>query len=175
MTEQTYSLTAQHSEQINEIAKALCALQADIPAIPKSKKGHHGFMYADINDVLKAVLPMLQKHGLSFVQSAEIHGGQPYMMTHLMHPASGQWLKGYARMFFQKADNMGYGAAQTYTRRYGLTCLLGICTEEDTDGVLKHPDVEARERGRQPAAKKATSPTPNIPNMNGPDYDENPF
>lgn len=54
----------------------------------------------------------------------------------LSHAESGQWQSSLAVVPLPKADPQGVGISMTYIRRYALSAMLGIVTEEDTDGEL---------------------------------------
>ena len=52
-------------------------------------------------------------------------------MTKLTHTESGQWQSSIAVVPLPKADPQGMGSAITYARRYALTAMLGLVTEDD--------------------------------------------
>ena len=56
------------------------------------------------------------------------------LVTKLTHAESGQWQSSLAVVPLPKADPQGVGISMTYMRRYALSAMLGIVTEEDTDG-----------------------------------------
>ena len=53
------------------------------------------------------------------------------LVTKLVHAESGEWQKSLLVMPLSKTDPQGYGSALTYARRYGLSALVGIVTEDD--------------------------------------------
>lgn len=53
------------------------------------------------------------------------------LMTKLTHTESGQWQSSIAVVPLPKADPQGMGSAITYARRYALTAMLGLVTEDD--------------------------------------------
>lgn len=167
--------TMTHSAEIGEIAKSLCAVQADCPTIPKNRQGY-GYKYCDINDMLVAILPLLKKNDLAIFQSVERLAGQSWMATLLMHK-SGQWMKGLVPYILAKQDMQGVGTAATYSRRYGLAAALGLASDEDTDGV--HP----MDKSKQPPTPAQAKPvykqeTPYVHKPSAPvsnDTDEVPF
>ena len=58
------------------------------------------------------------------------------LVTKLTHAESGQWQSSLAVVPLPKAEPQGVGISMTYMRRYALSAMLGIVTEEDTDGEL---------------------------------------
>jgi N-acetyl-anhydromuramyl-L-alanine amidase AmpD len=129
------------SEQINELAAALCKAQGEFPKIPKNKivdftndRGKRtNYKYADLADVIDAIRPILTKYGLAYSQDfREDDHGRVLLWTILMH-TSGQW-KGGAFPVALGNRQQETGANITYIRRYTLCSALGIQSEEDNDG-----------------------------------------
>lgn len=120
----------------NELATALAKAQTDFPDIPKDKTvtvkmktgGTYSFKYADLATVIKAVRPALTKNGLSVSQLIQ----DSSLETILLH-SSGQTLS--TTVTFQRpGDIKEYGGVTTYLRRYCYCAIIGVSTEEDTDG-----------------------------------------
>ena len=55
-------------------------------------------------------------------------------LNSVTHAESGQWQASLAVVPLPRADPQGVGISMTYIRRYALSAMLGIVTEEDTDG-----------------------------------------
>ncbi len=125
----------QRSEDIKEIVKALNILQAQLkPALFDSKNPHFKSPYASFKSVMDAVRGTLAINGLSFIQGVvETTTGKLYLETVLFH-VSGQWLSAIIPIFIDKFTSQGAGSALTYSKRYGLSCLLGIVADTDDDG-----------------------------------------
>lgn len=136
------------TQNTSEIYSALSAAQGEFPEIPKTKTGH-GYKYADIADILKAVRPILSKHGLCVFQ--EVDGER--LVTTLGHSSGAE----IASVYPLVQDGTGrmnniqrIGAALTYARRYSLTALLGVAADEDIDAS----DVRVDERKPKAAGLK---------------------
>lgn len=134
------------SDSQSELIKALFAAQGEFPIVPKTKKGQAGnrsFLYAPLEDIRDLVQPILRKHGLLLTNSTEGHS----LITRLEHVASGQWREGSMPMNAEHANMQAYGIETTYRRRYAYPMILGLMTEEDTDGdgskVVDQPSKEA--------------------------------
>ncbi len=129
------------SEATNEIATALAAAQGEFTVIEKRKHAKiktnsgrdFGYAYADISDVLAAVLPHLSKHGLSVIQPTSVIEAGLFITTRLMH-ASGQWIESDYPVCSINGDHQKMGGALTYSRRYALCSMLGVSADEDVDG-----------------------------------------
>lgn len=140
-----------HSEQINEISKALVAAQAEFPAIPKTKevlvatqRGSYVFKYAPLEDTLKLLRPVLTKHGLGITQGAD---GEAIVTT-VLH-TSGQWIS-HTMPLLDTANPQQYGAQFTYRRRYSLKAALGIETDDD-DADQSFTD-DGKKKGAKPTS-----------------------
>ncbi len=132
------------SESIKEIAKALSSLQGEIhDAQIDSENPHFKSAYASLESYLKAIRPLMFKHGLSISQG----GNGERLKTYLMH-TSGEYLAFEMILVNEKKTMQGLGSAVSYARRYSLGALLGI-GESDDDGEAERKEKEAQD------AKKA--------------------
>lgn len=143
------------SEQINELATALAKFQAGMGKVHKSEM-HPQFKkpYASITDVIETIQAPLSEVGLSFAQFPD---GQA-LTTILMH-ASGQWIESSYQLNPVKGDPQGWGSAITYARRYALTAILGLGTEDD-DGQTASTPAAKSAPAKQPAPKQEPAPVP---------------
>lgn len=126
------------SESIKALAAALSKAQGEFPSVKKTKTakvGTYSYHYADLADVLAAVVPILSKHEFALVQLPQWDRDKLALEleTSLLH-SSGEWLCGYYPLpTAGKPQEMG--SAITYARRYSVQSLLGISAEEDDDGA----------------------------------------
>lgn len=125
------------SENINELALALIDVQKQMaPATKDGKNPFIGSNYATLNSVMVSCRDILLEHGIWLTQlpvPAPIELGPGYLglMTKLTHAESGQWQSSLTVIPLPKADPQGMGSAITYARRYALTAMLGMITEDD--------------------------------------------
>lgn len=126
------------SDQLNELAKALCIAQGQIKhAVKDSANPFFKSRYADLTSVWDAIREAFQKNGLSVSQIPTTDDdGKPALETVLMH-TSGQWLSGVVPINPIKQDPQGLGSAITYMRRYALQAIAGVCADDD-DGEAAH-------------------------------------
>lgn len=138
------------SESITELAKALVRAQAAFaPAIKDSKNPFLGTRYASLSSVMDASKAALLENGLAVVQCpapAPEHLGQAFigLETKLLHAESGQWISSLAVIPLMKPDPQAMGAAISYARRYALSAMLGIVSEEDNDCETRIPARNGR-------------------------------
>lgn len=123
-----------HSEQLNDLAKALVAAQGEFPTVNKdSNNPFFKSKYAGLPEVMKAAGPTLTKHGLAVSQFVTHEGGDSLLQTYLIHE-SGQFITHAMPLLLTKQDAQGQGSAITYARRYSYMAVLGLVADEDDDG-----------------------------------------
>lgn len=150
---------SQRSEQINELAAALAAAQAEFSAVPKgSDNEFFKSKYADLADVIKTGSPVAAKHGLAVTQWIGFDDKGDVLTTVLLH-TSGQFVSDTMRLHSSKLDRQGnilppdpqaLGSATTYGRRQAYMAALGLVADVDDDGN--------KTRSTAPAAKAASAP-----------------
>ncbi len=145
------------SESITNLAKALSAFQSEIQN-PKNTADNPFYKskYCPLNDVLNLVRPLLSKHGLSVLQSPSGNGSDIIISSILMH-SSGEWIE--PDPLILKADKptaQGAGSAITYGRRYSLSAMLGVSSEDDDDGIHATGKTPITATGVTEKAKKET-------------------
>ena len=150
--------TGYASTEITELAKAMLRVQASLsPALKDRDNPFTHSRYATLNSVMDACRESLLENGIWLAQypvpAPGAALGQLALVSKLTHVESGQWQSSLMLMPLPKADPQGYGSALTYARRYALSTLLGMVTEDDDDG-------EKSKAGDQPpAARKGKKPT----------------
>ena len=124
------------SENIIDLAKALLNVQRTVQPIAKDAENPFTkSWYASLNSVMDACRNALIENGIWLCQYP-VPVEQPNslgLVTKLTHAESGQWQSSLAVVPLPKADPQGMGSAITYARRYALTAMLGMVTE-DNDG-----------------------------------------
>ena len=124
------------SQEVGELAKALINVQRQLQ--PATKDADNPFTkskYATLNSVMDSCREALLSNGIWLCQyPVPAEPGYLGLVTKLTHAESGQWQSSLAVVPLPKADPQGVGISMTYMRRYALSAMLGIVTEEDTDG-----------------------------------------
>ena len=117
---------------MENIAKAL--VKAQLEMITPKKGSVNPFFknkYADLNDVLAAVVPALNNNGIVLLQPLVNIEGKNFVKTVLMHE-SGEVFESLAEIFCKNTnDAQAYGSGVTYARRYSLSSIVGIGSEDD--------------------------------------------
>ena len=123
------------SDNINELATALCKMQGTLEDTAKSSPAYN-YKYSDLSSILTYIRPIMAENGLSVTQLVNGDNvGQIGVETILMH-VSGQWVSTNAAMSVQ-GQNLAQEAGKicTYLRRYSLAAIIGL-TQKDEDAVL---------------------------------------
>lgn len=143
------------SDDTKILAKALIQVQRHL--VPATKDGTNPFTksnYATLNSVMYTCREALLDCGIWLcqypvpVENPNCLG----LMTKLTHADSGQWQASLTVIPLPKSDPQGMGSAITYARRYALTAMLGIVTEDD-DGEAAKIDPKQSVRQAKPAPK----------------------
>ena len=125
------------SETIGKLAEALVKAQSQMkPAIKDSDNPYFKSKYADLASIWDAVRVPLTSNGLCVTQTTDkLEGSSAVTIITILIHISGEWISGSLTLTPVKADPQGVGAAITYGRRFGLSAITGICSEdEDDDG-----------------------------------------
>ncbi len=126
------------SDEVTELAKAMLEVQRAVrPACKDSFNEFTRSKYATLGSVMEACRDTLIDNGI-WVTQFPVDVGVSHtlgLVTKMVHVDSGQWQSSLLVMPLPKNDPQGYGSALTYARRYGLSALVGIVTEDD-DGNL---------------------------------------
>ncbi len=122
------------SDTITEIAKALAEIQKSPLSIKKDAENpHFKQKYATLHSIMAEVEPALTTAGLILIQAPSFLDGVATVTSTLVHVKSGEWISCDAGAP-ATGDAQKVGSAITYLRRYGISSLLSLVTEEDDDG-----------------------------------------
>lgn len=142
----------------DEIAAALAKAQSKIKPPIKNRTVDFTFnnqrtkySYADLADVIEALKIPLTESGLAVIHRMDEGESGLFMVTELLH-SSGQKIS--SRYPLPDPTNMKaqtFGSVLTYARRYSLSMIVGIASEEDDDG-------QAASNNFTPKAKPAPKP-----------------
>lgn len=125
-------------QQLPSLATALIAFQASVPTIHDNDKSFHG-KFANLPGILSTIGPALRLNGLAVLQLPEDINGQPGLRTTLLH-VSGEHVSAVTPLSINSGKNgtQEWGKAVTYSRRYALQAVLGLCVGiEDNDADIE--------------------------------------
>jgi hypothetical protein len=154
----TSSVPSSPSQPLSNLAAALIKFHEAVPTIHDNAESYHGG-FANLPGVLSNIGPALRANGLVVSQLPEDINGQPGLRTTLMH-ISGEHLSAVTPLSINSGKNgtQEWGKAVTYSRRYGLLSVLGLCVgiiDNDADS-----DADAK-----PAAKVEHQQSTTIPGI----------
>lgn len=133
-----------------KLAAALAAFQAEVPKVVKSSKADinpkegrsYTYEYAELGAVNEAVMPLLGRHGLSFLAKPTWVSRPDSTMTFcliykLMHSSGEQEVGLWPLPPPDRATMQSLGSAITYARRYAFQAVTGVAPAagEDDDGA----------------------------------------
>lgn len=141
---------------MKELYKALAAFQQEVPNIYKNAKGYN-YKFADLGEINDIIKPLLAKHGLGYAQPLDGTG----VKTIIFHVESGESIESTVEVpqgvkLNGMNDFQVLGSAITYLRRYSLSSMLGLITDEDADAAgeqVKKPVGTTREDGHEAEIK----------------------
>ncbi len=142
------------SDEIDKLAASLAKFQSKVknPANTANNPFYKS-KYAPLQDILNGVRPLLAENGLSVIQVPGGDGEHITVSTILLH-SSGQYIETEpVTLKVDKVTPQGAGSAVTYGRRYALSAVLGIASEDDDDG-------NAHEKGKPDVTPPKQKPTP---------------
>lgn len=124
------------SESIVEISKAMAKFQSEVKQ--PFKDANNPFFkskYVPLESVVESITSIAPKHGISFVQWASNDDtGRVGVSTMIMH-TSGEYIEfDPVYMNADKNTAQGAGALISYLKRYSLSAVFGITSDQDDDG-----------------------------------------
>lgn len=151
----------QSSDAVDGIISALAQAQLKFRPVSRdrvakvsSARADYTYRYADLASVIASVRPALNEQGIALVQSANVINGDRAVLlqvdTRFLH-TSGQWIGSVLRLPLNDATPQTMGSLLTYLRRYGLSALAGVASEDDDDG---------EQAQKSAATKRATATKP---------------
>lgn len=152
------------SPERGSLAKAMAKAQGDLGPVLKDKTNPaFRSKYADLGAVLEAILPALNRAGLSLIQSPSYDGSLVGVTSILLHE-SGEWMEATLHMKPVKMDPQGIGSCITYARRYAALAIAGAAPEDDDGNAAS----AALDRGQR-VPKVDVGPTDMPPGMSNRD------
>ncbi len=156
----------ENTEKAVEFYKDLASLTNSVVKVGYNAKGY-GYKYADLGGILEVVKPLLRANNFALVQPLEAEkAGELFLTTMLLHE-SGNFLHSIVKIEGVSGSKMSniqaLGAGITYMRRYALSSLLAIATDEDTDAAIPRPTptpTQAPKTGYRPIPKPVKKEAP---------------
>lgn len=123
------------SDSIIELSKALAKFQSEVKQpLKDADNPYFKSKYVPLESVVESIHKTAPQHGLSFVQWAlNDEQGRVGVATLLMH-SSGEYIE-FDPVFMNAEKNtpQGAGSLITYLKRYTLSAVFGITSDQDDD------------------------------------------
>lgn len=110
---------------------------AEMPSVKKDAK--NPFLknsYASLDNIIEAARPVLAKHKLFFMQHVNDNGVETIIVHESGESISSGALKIPAEVAKGLSTAQTMGVSITYAKRYQLAGILGISSDDDTDGQI---------------------------------------
>lgn len=163
------------------LAEALAAFQAELPKLTKDEKAtvkgetkdgrkyDRSYGYADLGQVVEAVLPILGKHGLSITSGTVFIGDSFVLEVTLLHEGGGgERTAVWPLPDPRRSGPQDIGSAMTYGRRYLTLALTGTYPGGEDDDGAKAQSYAQQERWDNARPQQAAKPVSDPP---GPEKD----
>lgn len=133
------------------LIEALQQFQIQCPVIKKTEDNpYFDSKYADLKAIWTVVLPVMTENGLVMTQLVE----GTNLITTIHHLPSKETLSSTFPIGGVIDNPQKFGSGITYARRYAMTTILGVVTDEDDDGNtasgnkkdIKHDSNKAEEK-----------------------------
>lgn len=149
------------------LADALATVQGQLTAVGKDKKVNAGQMrytYADLASVQAAVFPLLSAAGLAWMARPTWDDQGRFVLAYsLLHGPSGEREDGaYPLPDPTRGTPQQAGSAITYAKRYCLSAIVGVATEDD-DGKASSDAAAPRARPAERPADRGPVPPSDDP------------
>jgi hypothetical protein len=127
--------------------ESLSQFQSELPVIEKNKEvqvrmktgGMYTYKYAELSFIWEKIRGVFTKNGFSYSQQIVFENNVNFLETKLFHKC-GHVESSKHRLEYMGNDIKLAGGAISYWRRYALSALLGIVTNEDAEEMMPEED-----------------------------------
>jgi len=154
------------SESITELAKALSNFQGKMTAVKKDATNpFYKSRYATLDTIWESIRKPLSENGLSVAQTMGLTPDNKSVLETTLYHTSGEWISGTQLVNPVKDDPQSLGSAISYARRYSLSALLGVVSDEDDDANIatkseSKPVVKTEAKPEPRPKPETTAPSP---------------
>ena len=146
------------TESIAKLTEALVKAQAVMETA--SKDADNPFFkskYTTLAGCWDVARKPLSDNGLAVIQTTTFEEGNSVIVETTLSHVSGEWVRGSLKMPLVKLDPQAVGSAITYARRYALSAMVGIVSDDDDgESAMGHtPTPQAKPAQAQQAQVKA--------------------
>lgn len=130
------------SDTFTKVIGALHEVQQELEILKRDDKvnsGSYSFKFTGMPTIWVAVKPLLRKNNLTVVQTPSATNGAAIgdFLTTTIYHSSGEFVQDTMRLIVTREDPQGVGSAITYAKRYMLSAMLGVVTDDDNDATTQ--------------------------------------
>ena len=141
-------------------------IKKDATAKVRTKSGvDYSYKYSNLQTIMAAIQPKLTEHGLGIIHDCSDSDidNDIISVTTILYHTSGEFIQITSREkqslnVFYMQHVQGSGTVKTYLKRYNISDLLNLVTEEDTDGNNPAPKNLPGNSGKNQQPKTDNSP-----------------
>lgn len=157
------------SENITELLSSLAEIQNELPTMPKSSQGY-GYKYTALETITQTIKGILHKHNVGYLQSVGSENGLQTLTTRVFN-TKGEWIEDTALLpIISSTKNNAaqtLGMSITYMRRYMLSAMLGITSDEDVDASSFEQNQKTSKQSGQSASQNNSASQKTKPQLKG--------
>lgn len=143
------------TDDIKDLLTALSKAQGKFKPVAFDRSNpHYKSKYASLSAIEEMIKAPLESNGLSIIHILNNNDKGDLVLETVLGHVSGQWIASEFRLLLSKQDMQGLGSAVTYAKRYALSALLNVSSDEDDDGNAAVA---------KPSAKKTSTPPSPFP------------
>ncbi len=140
---------------MKNLYKALLQVQSQVETLPKTKQAH-GYRFTPLDVILDYLRPKLKEAGLVVLQTVEDVDGAVAVKTTVIHAESGEKMEALAvapkeRGNIRMSPVQAMGSDITYLRRYSISPIFGIASDEDVDGDYLDKSKPQKQAPKEPS------------------------
>jgi hypothetical protein len=145
------------TKETKNIYQAMLAVQQGAPFIDKAANNpFFKSKYADLPIIWKTIKDLMGENKLLVMHLTEVSDAGEWLRTKLVHADTGECVESVCKLTLTKHTAQEYGSYITYMRRYSLSAMLGLVTDEDDDAN----SATQAQKNAPPKKEEKPKPTP---------------
>ena len=131
---------AKEKEAKPSIWKAMMQFRGKVDQVERTSKNEFlSYKYANINNIIDTIKPVLYELGMGYVQTVQYVDGIDLLNTRIYlvdHPE--EFIESNIRLIMAKEDSQSLGSSITYNRRYALWSMFSLEVQDDDGERATH-------------------------------------
>ena len=115
------------------IWKAMMDFRGKVDQVERTSKNEFlSYKYANINNIIDTIKPVLYELGMGYIQTVQYIDGVDLLNTKIYlvdYPE--EFIESNIRLVMAKEDSQSLGSSITYNRRYALWCMFSLEVHDD--------------------------------------------